>query len=89
VYDPKIIHHIYENSNQIVAKIENKVPLSVTEHEDVFRLPNNYLICYLQGFLDAKEQLEKAKDYIKNLKNKTTYIKYKDTLRVIRKLKYH
>ncbi len=88
-YDTTIINHIYEISNNVVYKIENSIPLSVTEHEDVYRLPNNYLICYLNGFLDAKEQLEKAKNYIKNLEDKTTYIKYKDVIRVLRKVKYH
>jgi hypothetical protein len=88
-YDRVIIQHIYENSNAIIKKIEKNIPLSVTDHEDVFRLPINYLICYLNGFLDAKEQLEKAKDYIKNLEDKTTYIKYKDVMRVLRKVKYH
>ncbi len=88
-YDINVIKHIYESSNTIVNKIEKNIPLSVTEHEDVHRLPNNYLICYLNGFLDAKEQLEKAKKYIKNLKDKTTYIKHKDVIRVLRKVKYH
>ncbi|MDY0780445.1 ATP-binding protein [Tenacibaculum sp. IB213877] len=88
-YDPVIIEHIYENCNTIVNHLEKNIPLSVTEHEDVYRLPYNYLICYLNGFLDAKEQLEKAKEYIKNLPDKTTYIKYKDVIRVLRKVKYH
>lgn len=88
-YDTTIIKHIYENSNVIVDKITRNIPLSVTEHEDVHRLPNNYLICYLNGFLDAKEQLEKAKKYIRKLDDKTTYIKYKDVIRVLRKVKYH
>jgi len=48
------------------------------------------LICYLNGFLDAKEQLEKAKMYIKNLDDKAvTYVKYKEAVRVLRKVKYH
>lgn len=87
-YDEAIINHIYNSSNKIVLKIENKTPLSVTEHEDVFRLPTNYLICFLHGFLDASNQLKKAKNYIKNLDDKTTYIKFKETMRVIRKVKY-
>ncbi|CAM1344015.1 ATP-binding protein [Tenacibaculum amylolyticum] len=89
VYDDTIIRHMYDNSNNIVYKLENNTPLSVTEHEDVHRLPNNYLICYLHGFLDAKEQLEKAKTYIKKLDDKTAYIKYKEVIRVLRKVKYH
>lgn len=89
VYNPDIIEHIYNNCNAIVSKIERNISLSVTEHEDVFKLPNNYLICYLNGYLDAIERLEKAKDYIKNLEDKTTYIKYKDVIRILRKVKYH
>lgn len=89
VFDDNIIKHIYEISNNIISNIENNIPLSVTEHEDVSRLPNNYLICYLNGYLDAKEQLEKAKIYIRSLEDKTTYIKYKDVVRVLRKVKYH
>lgn len=88
-YDTAIINHIYKNSNTIVNKIEQNIPLSVNEHKIVFRLPTNYLICYLNGFTDAKKQLEKAKEYILNLEDKTTYVKYKDVIRLLRKVKYH
>ena len=87
-YDKNILQHIYNNNNCIVAKIIKNKPLSVTEHEDVFRLPTSYLICYLNGFLNAPLQLKKAKNYIKNLDDKTTYIKYKEAMRVLRKVKY-
>ena len=89
-YDQNIIKHVYENNTKIVTKIANGIALSVTEHEDVFKLPTNYLICYLHGFLDSKEQLEKARAYIKGLNDKSvTYIKYKEAIRVLRKVKYH
>lgn len=88
-YDSTIIKHIYENNNTIISKIENNTALSVTEHEDVFKLPTSYLICFLNGFLDAPIQLKKAKSYIKNLDDKTTYIKYKEAMRVLRKVKYN
>jgi len=87
-YNKDLVKLAYENNNTIVNKIKKGIPLSVTEHEDVYRLPTSYLICYLNGFLDAKEQLEKAKNYIKTLSDKTTYIKYKDAIRVLRKVKY-
>lgn len=83
-----MIQHIYENSNAIISKIEKGASLSVLEHEDVLRLPTNYLLCYLQGFMDAPEQLKKAKSYIKSLEDKTTYVKYKEAMRVLRKVKY-
>ena len=88
LYNQDILNYIYEYNNTIVAKIENEISLSVTEHEDVYKLPTSYLICYLNGFLDAPEQLKKAMLYIKNLEDKTTYIKYKEAMRVLRKVKY-
>ncbi|AZJ32979.1 Putative DNA-binding domain-containing protein [Tenacibaculum mesophilum] len=88
-YHNDILQLIYDNNNSIVAKIMNDKPLSVIEHEDVYRLPTTYLICYLNGFEIAPLQLKKAKNYIKNLEDKTTYIKYKEAMRVIRKVKYH
>ena len=88
-FDSDIIEHIYNNNTTIINKIVKNVPLSVTEHEDIFRLPTNSLISYLHGFLDAAEQLKQAKNYIKNLEDKTTYIKYKEALRIIRKVKYN
>jgi len=88
VFNEEIMIHIYNNCNLIVQKIVQKKSLTVTEEEDVLRLPTNYLICYLHGFLDVVEQLKKAKTYIKNLANKTTYIKYNEALRIIRKVKY-
>jgi len=88
-YNANIINQIYANCNTIVSKITSDTPLSVTEHKDVFRLPSNYLLCYLNGFLDAPDLLKKAKNYIKNLQDKTTYVNYKEVMRVIRKVKYN
>ena len=88
-FDDEIIKHLYKNCNSIIRKIEQEIPLSVTEHEDVLRLPNNYLICYLHGFLAVAAPLKKAKDYIKKFTDQTTYLKYKEALRIIRKVKYN
>ena len=89
LFDPIILKHIYDNNNRIITKIENNKPLSVIDNEDVYMLPTSYLICYLNGFLEAPKQLKKAKTYIKNLTDKTTYIKYKEAMRVLRKVKYN
>ena len=88
IYNPVILNHIYDNNNRIVNKIENNKQLSVTDIENVYKLPTSYLICFLNGFLDAAKQLKKTKNYIKNLKDKTTYIKYKEAIRVLRKVRY-
>ncbi len=84
-----IMFRIYENCKAIIKKIETDVTLSEVEHETLLRLPTNCLICYLHGFLDAVTLLKKAKSNIKKLDDTTTYIKYKEAMRVIRKVKYN
>ena len=88
-YNDIIIENIYRANNVIISKIEKEHPLSDSEHNNILTLPTNYLICFLNGYLEATEQLKKAKTYLKNLDDKTTYIKYKEALRIIRKVKYH
>lgn len=88
-FDKKTLHHIYNNNNTIISKIEKGIPLSVTEQEDILKLPTSYLICYLNGFLEASEKLKKAKTYVRNLEDKTTYVKFKEALRILRKVKYN
>ena len=80
---------IYINCKSLIKKIEQDILLSEIEQRDLLRLPTNCLIFFLNGYLDAEEQLKKAKDYIKNLEDKTTYIKYKEAVRVIRKVRYN
>ncbi|MGJ8743314.1 ATP-binding protein [Polaribacter sp.] len=87
-YDANIIHLIYNNCIKIVKKIAKNTTLSAIEYEDVLRLPTNFLICYLHGYLDVAEHLKKAKNYVRSLDDKTTYIKYKEALRIIRKVQY-
>ncbi|MEX6626780.1 ATP-binding protein [Tenacibaculum salmonis] len=89
LYNHTILKHIYNNNKILISKIEQQQPLSITEHKNILKLPTSSLICYLNGFLDAPEQLKKVKNYIKNLRDKTTYIKYKEAMRVIRKVRYN
>jgi hypothetical protein len=88
IFDDEVVTNLYNNCNLIIKKVEQEKPLSATESEAVLRLPTNYLICYLHGFLEVEELLKKPKDFIKKLEDKATYLKYKETLRVIRKVKY-
>jgi len=88
-YSQTIIEDIYKMNNMIISKIEKEIPLSTEEYKNISKLPTNYLICFLNGYVEATEQLKKAKNFLKNLEDKTTYIKYKEALRIIRKVKYH
>jgi hypothetical protein len=88
-YDANLIHHIYMSSNEVVRKIQSKKTLTSLENQFIKKLPNNYLLCYLNGFSEAIKQLKKIKNYLKNNQDKITYIKYKEAMRIIRKVKYN
>jgi len=88
IFDATVIINLYTNCKLIIKKIEQKKRLSLIEQEAVLRLPTHCLICYLHGLLEVEELLKRQKDYIKELEEEATYLKYKETLRVIRKVKY-
>ena len=88
-FEVNTMQQIYNICKLIIKKIDQNILLSKTEQETVLRLPTNLLICFLHGYLDATEQLKRAKNYIKELEDKTTYLKYKEAMRVIRKMKYN
>lgn len=88
VYDAIVLQHIYNSNNTILKKLQKNIPLNKQEIIDLQQLPTTYMICSLNGFKDAKQKLETAKPYLRNLPEKTAYIKLKEALRVLRKVKY-
>ena len=88
-YDFNFVSKTYNSSIHLIKKLTSNSVLSTQEVDEVFDLPNNCLICYLNGFVDIQEELIKVKDFLKSLEDKTTYIKFKEVMRVIRKVKYH
>ena len=87
-YDSVVLRHIYNNNNAILNKLEKGSPLSKNNKADLLQIPTTYLICSLNGFKDAKDKLESAKPYLRELSDKTSYIKLKEALRILRKIKY-
>ena len=86
-FDKKVLHHIYNTNNSILKKLEKNRELSPHEHEDLKNLAASYLICYLNDFDDALLKLETIKPYIKDY-NTELYKSYKETMRILRKVKY-
>jgi hypothetical protein len=44
------------------------------------------MICYLNGFDEAKEKLEEAKPFLKPFPH--IYLSFKEAMRILRKMKY-
>ncbi|MBG7612027.1 ATP-binding protein [Polaribacter sp. BAL334] len=86
-FDKKVLHHIYNANNTILEKLKKGLTLTKTEELDLKNLPATYLICYLNLFHEAIDKLNEAKIFLKN-HSEEIYEIYKDTLRILRKVKY-
>ncbi|WP_370214106.1 ATP-binding protein [Mesoflavibacter profundi] len=85
-YDKKVLHHIYNSNNSILEKLKKEISLNKIELQDLNNLPETYLICYLNLFHEAIDKLHESKPYLK--KYPKIYIKYKECIRILRKVKY-
>lgn len=87
-YNRKTLHHIFNSNNTLLQKLEKKVGLNPTETKDLQHLPAKYLICFLNGFEEAKDYMDKARVPLKNY-DKTIYRSLKESIRILRKVKYN
>jgi len=85
-YDKKVLHHIYNTNNSVLEKLKKGISLNKVELRNLNNLPETYLICYLNLFHEAIDKLHEAKPYLK--KHPKVYQKYKDAIRILRKVKY-
>ncbi len=87
-FDKKILYHIYNSNNALLSKLKKNRPLTKNEEKDIINLAGTYLICYLNNFEHAIEKLEEAKELLK-MKNQDAYQACKESLRILRKVKYN
>lgn len=86
-FNKKDLHHIYNTTNAILEKLKKGLILTAREDIDLKNLPATYLICYLNLFHEAIDKLNEAKPYLKAY-NEEVYDLYKESLRILRKVKY-
>jgi hypothetical protein len=85
-FNKKILHHIYNNNISLLKKLENQRTLTKSEQKDLENLPSTFMVCYLNGFENAKQKLIDAKQLLKPFPQ--IYSSFKESLRILRKLKY-
>ncbi|MDP5198126.1 ATP-binding protein [Flavobacterium sp. DG2-3] len=85
-FNRKMLYHIYNSNMALLGKLQKEIALSDREMKDLENLPSTFMICYLNGFEDARQKLIDAKLYLKPYKN--VYSSFKEALRVLRKMKY-
>ncbi|MEQ3662486.1 MAG: hypothetical protein ACJAYP_000347 [Flavobacterium sp.] len=86
-YNKKMLHHIYNSNLSLLKKLKKGLKLNQNELKDLENLPSVFMICFLNGFDEAKELLIESKPYLKEFDN-NSYSSFKEVMRVIRKMKY-
>ncbi len=86
-FDKKTLHHIYNSNNTILEKLKKGISLTKNEQLDLKNLPATYLICYLNLFHEAIDKLNESREFLKNY-SEDIYNSYKESIRILRKVKY-
>jgi hypothetical protein len=86
-YDKRTLHHIYNTNNSLLEKLKKGVSLTKNEAHDLMHLPVTYLICYFNLFHEAIDKLNEAKPFLKAYDD-DLYALYKETMRILRKVRY-
>jgi hypothetical protein len=87
-YNRKMLHHIYNSNLSLLGKLQKGLLLQPSEINDLENLPQIMMICYLNGFEDAKQKLIDAKPLLKSIDNPFVFISFKEVMRILRKMKY-
>ena len=85
-FNKKMLFHIYNANIALLKKLQKGLSLSEREHKDLENLPSTFMICYLNGFEEAKQKLIDAKVLLKPFNQ--VYLSFKEALRILRKMKY-
>lgn len=85
-FNKKMLFHIYNSNIALLKKLQKGLSLSEREHRDLENLPSTFMICYLNGFEDARQKLIDAKPLLKPFNQ--VYLSFKEALRILRKMKY-
>jgi len=85
-FNKKVLFHVYNSNLSLLKKLEKGIQLSDSEYKDLENLPSTFMICYLNGFEEAKQKLIDAKLLLKPFA--PIYLSFKEALRILRKMKY-
>ncbi|WP_300564968.1 ATP-binding protein [Flavobacterium sp.] len=86
-FNKKVLHHIYNSNKSLLEKMEKGFTLSDRDIKDLENLPSTFMLCYLNGFENAKQRLIDAKLLLKPYPQ--TFLNFKEVMRVLRKMKYN
>ncbi len=88
-YNKKMLHHVYNATLVLINKLQKQQAISEREEKDVENIASILMLCYLNGFEEAKQKLVDAKPLLKAQPNPTVYLSFKEAMRILRKMKYN
>ena len=88
-YNRKVLFHIHNATLSLLSKLQKSQELTDREEHDLENVPSTLMICFLNGFDDAKQKLIDAKLVLKQHPNTNVYTNFKEVMRVLRKMKYN
>jgi len=87
-FNRKMMFHIYNSNLALLDKLHKGIHLSDREKKDMLNQPHTLMVCYLNGFTEARYKLIDAKPLLKAYPEEAVYISFKEAMRVMRKMKY-
>lgn len=88
-YNRKMLYHIYNACLSLLAKLQKGIALTERENHDLENLPYTLMLCFFNGFEEARQQLIEAKPLFKQMQRSEVYTNFKEAMRVLRKVKYN
>lgn len=85
-YNRKMLHHVYNANLALLDHLHKQRDLSERDLRDLQNVPSTLMICYLNGFEEAKQKLIDAKLLLKPFPK--AYVSFKEAMRILRKMKY-
>ena len=88
VFEKKLLHHIMNSQKTIAERLIAKKSLTTAQDKEVEALSPTLMLCYLNGFEEAKSLLYAIQNPLRDY-NSVAYQSHKDSMRILRKIKYH
>ena len=88
IFPSSVLDFLMNKNENLLRKVNLKSTLEAKDKKCFEEMPTTYLLCYLNGYLDALDKLHEVKLIVKEY-SQNVYQQYKDVLRVIRKVRYN
>lgn len=88
LFDQKTLFHVFNNAKTLLQRLSDKGSFKASELTEMDQIPETLLLCFMNGFSEAKDLLHLAKPLLKKSFPKA-YVSLKESLRVLRKVQYN